>query len=148
MNSNLQSRIRYYAYTFALIVVAFAALYGFYQKFQSTHNAEDSTQSVKSVDYLVDSSLTIKEGDKVNIDFTGYLDGEEMKDGSTNGEGVDIVVGDGKMMPEIEEQLVGHHPGEEYSFDLTFGDDYKGNKDLIGKTVTIDMIIHGVYEKK
>ena len=147
MNSNLQAKIRYYAYTFALIMVAFAAIYGFYQKSKSNNTAEETTQSTESVSYLTDPSLTIEDGDKVNIDFVGYVDGSETENGSTNGEGVDITVGNGKLMSEIEEQLIGHHPGENYTFDIVFGDDYNGDKDLIGKTATIEMTINGIYEK-
>ena len=86
----------------------------------------------------------MKEGDQVNIDFVGYMDGEEMKSGSTKGLGMDITVGSGRLMSEIEEQLIGHHPGENYRMTVTFPEDYK-DKDLRGKEASIDMTIHGIY---
>jgi trigger factor len=44
----------------------------------------------------------------------------------------------------METQLIGHHPGENFTMTITFADDYK-NEDLRGKEATIDMTVNGIY---
>lgn len=61
-------------------------------------------------------------GDSVNIDFKGTVDGEEF-DGGT-GEDYDLVIGDGDFLEEFEENLVGRHAGDTFTFTVTFPEDY------------------------
>ena len=58
----------------------------------------------------------------VNIDFTGYMDGEEFEGGSAQGE--DLRIGSGSMIEGFEDGLMGHKKGEEVTLDLTFPVDY------------------------
>lgn len=79
--------------------------------------------------------------DRVVIDFTGRKDGELFP----GGEGKDfaIVLGDGKMLPDFEAQLIGMTAGETKTFDLTFPADYQA-KDLAGQTVQFEVVMKSV----
>lgn len=43
--------------------------------------------------YSTDSSLTVKDGDAINLDYIGYIDGEAFEGGNTNGEGYQLTIG-------------------------------------------------------
>ena len=72
-----------------------------------------------------------QDSDRVRIDFVGRLDGKEFEGGS--GHDVDVVIGEGRMLPDFENGLRGMKIGEEKTFDVKFPADYHG-ADLQGKT--------------
>lgn len=57
-----------------------------------------------------DTTSEAKNGDTVNIDFVGTVDGEEFDGGNTNGSGYDLVLGSGSFIDNFEDQIVGHKP--------------------------------------
>ena len=65
------------------------------------------------------------------MDFTGTLDGEEFDGGK--GEGVPVVLGAGRMLPDFEDGLMGIKADESRDFDVAFPDDYPVET-LAGKT--------------
>ncbi len=69
-------------------------------------------------------------GDKVTIDFLGKIDGTEFTGGK--GENIAIVLGEGRMLPELERGLVGAAPGEHRDIAVNFPADYRAT-DLAGK---------------
>ena len=79
--------------------------------------------------------------DRVNIDFTGKLNGEIFKGGEAKG--LDVVLGSGSMLADFEKALVGMQPGETKSFDMTFPPDYH-SPDLAGKQVNFSVTVHTV----
>jgi trigger factor len=91
------------------------------------------------------AGTVVEEGDTVNIDYTGYLDGEAFSGGSTNGAGADLELGSGTYIDGFEEQVEGHSVGETFDINVTFPDDYSAT-DLAGKEVTFNITINGVYE--
>ena len=133
-----KAKIRFYAYRAAIILVAICAIYGYLKGKREEVTPVKQTQSVLSSD----SSLTIESGDTINIDMVGYVDGEEVE--NTKGEGWEFTIGAGKLMDDIEAQIIGHHPGDSYTIEITFPDDYS-DKDLRGKPATIEMTINGKY---
>ena len=146
MDPKTRFKIRRTAYIICLLVVAVAACAGFYQNYKKTGKffTGDSFLLEKKEKLLTDSDLEIKEGDKVNVDFVGYVDGKEVKNGSTQGRGLDVTVGSGRMLPGMEEQLIGHHPGETFTMTITFADDYS-NEELRGKEASLEMTVNGIY---
>ena len=72
-------------------------------------------------------------GDKVTIDFLGKIDGAEFTGGK--GENIAIVVGEGRMLPELEQGLVGAAPGEHRDIRVNFPADYRATE-LAGKMAT------------
>jgi trigger factor len=71
------------------------------------------------------------EGDRVNVDFEGKIDGEPFEGGKATD--FQFIVGDGQMLKEFEQAVQGMKSGESKTFQLAFPADYHG-KDVAGKT--------------
>src|SRR5271156_5487386 len=84
-------------------------------------------------------------GDKVSIDFLGKIDGVEFAGGK--GENVAIVLGEGRMLPELEQGLIGVAAGEQRDIRVTFPADYRATE-LAGKTALFDTQLKAVEEPK
>lgn len=109
--------------------------------------ADNSTDTDNgSAGYSTDASLTVEDGDTVNIDYVGSVDGVEFEGGSTQGQGTDLVIGSGSYIDDFEEQLIGAHPGDEVNVYATFPDPYNNNPDLSGKEALFEVTINGIYE--
>ncbi|MCD7956178.1 MAG: FKBP-type peptidyl-prolyl cis-trans isomerase [Lachnospiraceae bacterium] len=119
-----------------------------FQPFSSTTDDADeaSTESVTEevVTYSTDTSLTVADGDTVNIDYVGSIDGVEFSGGSTDGNGTDLVIGSGSYIDDFEEQLIGYHPGDTVEVTVTFPEDY-GVDDLNGQEAVFEVTINGIY---
>ncbi len=76
---------------------------------------------------------TIAEGDTVNLNFEGFIDGAAFDGGK--GENYELKIGSGSFIPGFEGQIVGHKLGEEFDVNVTFPEDYHA-KDLAGKAAT------------
>ena len=83
----------------------------------SSAASASSASTSASASLQTDTSLTIEDGDTVNIDYVGSIDGVEFQGGNTNGSGADLVIGSHTYIDDFEEQLIGHHPGD--SVDVT-----------------------------
>ena len=90
-----------------------------------------------------DAALEIKDGDEVNIDYVGTIDGVEFDGGNSNGEGYDLTIGSGSFIDDFEQQLIGHKPGENVSVEVTFPDDYDG-EDVAGKDAVFAVTINSI----
>jgi trigger factor len=82
-------------------------------------------------------------GDKVTIDFVGTIDGAEFAGGK--GENIAIVLGEGRMLPELEQGLVGAVAGDHRDIDVNFPADYRATE-LAGKRATFGTQIKTVEE--
>ena len=85
-----------------------------------------------------------KNGDTVNIDFEGFVDGKAFEGGKA--EGYDLVLGSGSFIPGFEDQLVGTKAGDEKDVNVTFPTNY-GAAHLAGKNAVFKCKVHGVKEK-
>ena len=95
--------------------------------------------------YQTDPSLTVENGDTVNIDYVGSVDGVEFSGGNTQGMGTDLVIGSGLYIDDFEEQLIGAHPGDHVTVTVTFPEDY-GKEDLNGKEAVFEVTVNGIYD--
>ncbi|AYU55439.1 trigger factor [Staphylococcus debuckii] len=86
----------------------------------------------------------VEEGDTVNIDFDGYVDGEQFEGGQA--EGYDLEIGSGMFIPGFEEQLVGLKTGEEKDVKVTFPEEYHA-EELAGKEATFKVKINEIKYK-
>jgi len=86
-----------------------------------------------------------QDGDQVKVGFVGTLDGESFEGGS--GEDVTFVVGQGQMIKDFEEGVLGVTPGESTGFDATFPEDYQA-ENLQGKTVHFEVTVNEVGEPR
>lgn len=80
-------------------------------------------------------------GDRVTIDFLGKKDGEPFKGGQASD--YPFVLGEGAMLADFENAVIGLKAGEAKSFEMTFPTDYF-SKDLAGLTVTFDITVKEV----
>ena len=82
-----------------------------------------------------------KEGDTVNIDYSGSIDGKKFDGGTA--EKQDLKLGSGQFIPGFEDQLIGKKAGEEVTVKVTFPESY-GNEELAGKNAEFAVKIHEV----
>ncbi len=83
------------------------------------------------------------DGDTVNIDYVGTVDGVEFDGGSA--EGYDLTLGSGTFIDGFEEQIVGHTPGESFDVTVTFPEDYRAT-DLAGKEAVFATTLNYISE--
>jgi len=82
-------------------------------------------------------------GDRITIDYRGTRDGQEFEGGS----GTDhvTVLGEGRLLPAFEQQVVGLRAGESRAFELTFPEDYHA-KELAGKNARFEVTLKRVEQ--
>ena len=85
------------------------------------------------------------EGDTVNIDFVGYVDGVPFDGGDSQGQGYDLVLGSHSFVDDFEEQIVGHSPGDAFDVNVTFPDDYS-SEDLAGKDALFETTLNYIAQ--
>lgn len=67
-----------------------------------------------------------KAEDRVTVDFTGTIDGEEFEGGKA--EDFVLEMGKGRMIPGFEDPIVGQKAGQDVVADVTFPEDYHAEK--------------------
>ncbi len=87
----------------------------------------------------------IREGDRVTIDYQGFLNDTPFEGGQADGHKLEI--GSGTFIPGFEEGLIGHEGGEEFDLPLTFPEDYHAD-DLAGQAVVFKVKIQEVQVKE
>ncbi|MCO4330462.1 trigger factor [Staphylococcus hyicus] len=96
-------------------------------------------------DMVVKEDGKVEEGDTVNLDFDGYVDGEQFEGGQADG--YDLEIGSGMFIPGFEEQLVGLAVGEEKDVEVTFPEEYHA-EELAGKPATFKTKINEIKSKE
>ena len=84
-------------------------------------------------------------GDTVDIDFEGFVDGVAFDGGKA--EHYSLVLGSGSFIPGFEEQVVGHKAGEEFDVNVKFPEEYQA-EELAGKDATFKIKLHEVQYKE
>ena len=82
----------------------------------------------------------VKQGDKVNIDYKGIMNGQEME-GATD-KGYDLWIGSGTFIEGFEEGLVGAQVGETRELNLKYPENY--SEGLRGKDATFIVTINKI----
>ena len=113
----------------AVIVIAIVNPFG---NKESDTDTTDTTDTTESTTLSTDTSLEVQNGDTVNIDYVGSIDGVEFAGGNTQGGGADLTIGSGTYIDDFEEQLIGAHPGDQVDVNVTFPENY-GVEELNGK---------------
>ena len=90
----------------------------------------------------------IADGDVVNIDYVGSVDGEEFSGGNTNGRGTLVTAGSDAYIDDFLTQIIGHTPGETFDVNVTFPDPYENNPDLAGKAAVFHTTINYIQGDK
>lgn len=103
---------------------------------------EEDLDEAKALEDVEDGK--VHDGDTVNIDYTGKVDGEEFEGGSA--EGSTLEIGSGTMIDGFEDGLVGAKVGETVTLELTFPDPYDNNEELSGKDVVFEVTVNSAQE--
>jgi trigger factor len=86
-------------------------------------------------------SRPAQSSDQVEIDYRGTLDGNPFEGGQAKAQRV--VLGEGRLHPDFEANLIGMAPGESKTFDIAFPADYHGAQ-VAGKTVSFSAKLNQV----
>jgi trigger factor len=84
-------------------------------------------------------------GDVVLIDYEGKIDGEPFEGGAARDYLLEL--GEGRVLPELEQGLERAEPGDERQVPVTFPDDYPA-EEIAGKTAQFDVKVKEVREKE
>ncbi|MCR5357846.1 MAG: FKBP-type peptidyl-prolyl cis-trans isomerase [Lachnospiraceae bacterium] len=110
---------------------------------------EEVEEDIKSVlenhqELSTDTDKLIEDGDKINLDYVGSIDGVEFEGGNSGGNGYDLTIGSNSFIDDFEQQLIGHGIGENVTVNVTFPEDYQ-SEDLAGKDAVFECVINGIY---
>ncbi|EOB8948417.1 trigger factor [Staphylococcus aureus] len=118
---------------------------------QETELSDDDLQEAidHSLGHLAEMVVkedgVVENGDTVNIDFSGSVDGEEFEGGQA--EGYDLEIGSGSFIPGFEEQLEGMKVDEEKDVVVTFPEEYHA-EELAGKEATFKTKVNEIKFKE
>ena len=84
-------------------------------------------------------------GDTVNIDFVGTVDGVKFEGGEA--EGFDLTLGSGQFIPGFEDQVVGMNIGETKDVNVTFPENYQAEA-LAGKPAVFAVKVNAIQGKE
>lgn len=87
----------------------------------------------------------VADGDKVTLDFEGFVDGEAFEGGK--GTDYPLTIGSGAFIPGFEEQLVGAEIGKEMEVNVTFPEEYQA-KELAGKAAVFKCTVKKIEVKE
>ena len=100
-------------------------------------------------DYILEgehlASGTVADGDSINMDYAGYLDGVAFDGGTATG--VSYTAGSGQFIQDLDQQLIGLEVGKEYELPCTFPADYTST-DLAGKEVIFKVTVNWIEGEK
>jgi len=86
-----------------------------------------------------------KEGDVVLIDYEGKIDDVAFEGGTAKDYLLEL--GEGRVLPELEQALIGAKPGDERQAEVPFPDDYPA-EEVAGKTAEFEVTVKEVREKE
>ena len=86
-----------------------------------------------------------KKGERITIDFTGSIDGEEFEGGKATDFALEL--GEGRMIPGFEDDIIGMKAGEEKTITVTFPEDYHA-ENLKGKEAQFAIVAKQVEERE
>lgn len=83
----------------------------------------------------------VKDGDIVNLDYSGSVDGVKFDGGTASGQ--ELTIGSHTFIPGFEEQMIGMTTGENKDLSVRFPDDYH-EKSLAGKDAVFNVTVNKI----
>ena len=99
----------------------------------------------ENVARMIDVERPIENGDEVELDYSGTVDGVKFEGGTA--EHQTLVIGSGMFIPGFEEQMIGMNVGEEKDLNVKFPDEYHSDE-LKGKDAVFHIKVHAVRVKE
>ena len=106
-------------------------------------NAEVEKERNKQAAEVSVDDRAVAEGDTVNLDYSGSVDGVKFAGGTA--EGQTLKIGSHTFIPGFEEQMVGMNIGEEKDINVTFPTEYHA-PDLAGKAAVCHVKVNSITE--
>ena len=106
-------------------------------------NAEIEKERNKQAAEVSVDNRAVAEGDTVNLDYSGSVDGVKFAGGTA--EAQTLKIGSHTFIPGFEEQMVGMNIGEEKDLEVTFPEEYHA-KELAGKKAVFHVKVNGITE--
>jgi len=108
-------------------------------------DAKLEEMAIKKAPYTtISTPRAIQNGDLVNLDFEGFVEGKALN-GASETE-YKLKIGSNTFIPGFEEAVIGMNTGEEKSIKITFPEDFQ-TKELAGKEATFKVKIHEIREQ-
>ena len=107
-------------------------------------DVEPTSEDVQAqIDSLLSQNSTTQDvtdraaanGDTVNIDYAGTVDGVAFTGGTY--QGYDLTLGSGSFIDGFEDQIIGHNVGDTFDVNVTFPDGYDDSTDSEGNTIVL-----------
>lgn len=99
----------------------------------------------ENVARMIDVERPIENGDEVELDYSGTVNGVKFEGGTA--EHQMLVIGSGMFIPGFEEQMIGMNVGEEKDLNVKFPDEYHSDE-LKGKDAVFHVKVHAVRVKE
>ncbi len=94
---------------------------------------------------MISVERPVQNGDEVNLDYSGAVDGVKFDGGTA--EGQTLTIGSGTFIPGFEEQMVGMAIGEERDINVKFPEEYH-SEELKGKDAVFHVKVNSISEKE
>ena len=105
---------------------------------------EQLTERLRSENKIwTEVSRSAKKGDRVTLDFAGFIEGKPFDGGDAKD--FQVILGDERMIPGFEEGIVGADKTQTLTLDLAFPEDYS-HQALAGKPVKFKVTLHQIEE--
>ena len=99
---------------------------------------EDRKKASRTIDV---EDRPVQEGDTVNLDYAGSVDGVPFAGGTAQGQ--TLTIGSHQFIPGFEEQMIGMQLGEEKDLNVKFPDEYHA-EELKGKDAVFHVKVNGI----
>ena len=99
---------------------------------------EDRKKASRTIDV---EDRPVQEGDTVNLDYAGTVDGVAFAGGTAQGQ--TLTIGSHQFIPGFEEQMIGMQLGEEKDLSVRFPDEYHA-EELKGKDAVFHVKVNGI----
>ena len=101
---------------------------------------EDRKKASRTIDV---DDRPVEEGDTVNLDYAGSVDGVAFAGGTAQGQ--TLTIGSHQFIPGFEEQMIGMQIGEEKDLSVRFPDEYHA-EELKGKDAVFHVKVNGIQK--
>lgn len=99
----------------------------------------------ESMARFVEVDRPVENGDTVNLDYSGSVDGVKFDGGTAQNQ--ELLIGSGRFIPGFEEQLVGMTEGQTQEITVTFPEEYHA-KELAGREAVFEVKINDIRVKE
>jgi trigger factor len=93
----------------------------------------------------IEKNRAAREGDFVLIDFEGFKDGGPFSE-TAKTENFNLKIGEGPILKDFDDQLVGMKPGDNKEFNIAFPDDYHNEK-LANLEISFQVTLNEIREE-